>query len=196
MPNLIQYDKIHYYKNVIDEPNEIIRLIELTDKELTEESSITKWSEWAASGEPPYIFGYQKRINNNIDSNQDVSFIRETLESAIINTSNEYAKFYNMDIGQLMPISISKYLIGKSMGPHVDDYENGENPNISVVLYLNDDYEGGELYFKEQDIRIKPEPGSIVIFPSVKPYYHESLPILSGVKYMSPGFWRKINRMV
>jgi len=77
------------------------------------------------------------------------------------------------------------------MGPHVDDYGNGDDPNISVVLYLNDDYVGGELFFREQGVKIKPEAGSIVIFPSVEPYYHESLPVESGIKYMAPGFWRK-----
>ena len=77
------------------------------------------------------------------------------------------------------------------MGPHVDSYGDERSPVISVVAYLNDDYQGGELYFPNQNIKIKPEPGSIVVFPSIAPYFHASLPIVSGVKYMIPGFWYK-----
>ena len=56
-------------------------------------------------------------------------------------------------------------------------------------MYLNDDYTGGELNFKDQGIKIKPSAGSIAVFPSRSPYFHESLPVLSGEKYMTPGFW-------
>ena len=199
MPNVERYGQIHYYKNVISNPNELIDLIEKSDAKSTKNTSVTKWQEWHASGHPPYIFGYQKRLfDHNIDQELDPDFkyINKTISKAITESSLSYANDYNIDIGSLMPISISKYLTGKSMGPHVDDYGNGDNPNISVVLYLNNNYEGGGLYFKEQNIKIKPEPGSIVIFPSVEPYYHESLPIESGVKYMCPGFWRKTNKVV
>jgi predicted 2-oxoglutarate/Fe(II)-dependent dioxygenase YbiX len=198
MLNLQQYEKIHYYKNVISEPNKLIELIELSDNNLTENSSIPKWKEWSASGDVAYLFGYQKRFNDNVDKDpdSDIQTINNTLKSAIINASEDYARVHNINIGSLTPLSISKYSTGKSMGPHVDDYGNGDDPNISVVLYLNDNYEGGELFFKEQGIKIKPEAGSIIIFPSVDPYYHESLPVISGIKYMCPGFWRKTNKVV
>lgn len=198
MHNLERFEKIHYYKNVIDNPKELIDLIESSDKNLTDKTGIPKWNEWFASGDEPYLFGYQKRFSQNVDAdnNIDIQKINNILKNAINNASFDYSKFYNIDIGSLMPLSISKYSTGKSMGPHVDDYNNGDDPNISVVLYLNDNYEGGEINFPNQDITIKPEAGSIVIFPSVEPYYHQSLPVISGVKYMSPGFWRKTNKVV
>jgi len=77
------------------------------------------------------------------------------------------------------------------MGPHVDSYEDDTKQVLSIVLYLNDDYTGGELYFKNQDIKIKPEAGSLIAFPSTDPYFHESLTVTSGIKYISPGFWIK-----
>lgn len=187
------FEKISYYKKVIDDPKFLISLIERSDDNLKESSKIPKWSEWSASGDVPYIFGYQKRFQENAenDLDSDVRRIATILKMSIEEASLDYAKRHNINIGRLAPISVSKYSTGKSMGPHVDDYGNGDDPNISVVLYLNDDYEGGELFFKEQNVKIKPEAGSIVIFPSVEPYYHESLPVQSGIKYMAPGFWRK-----
>lgn len=195
MPNFIceDFGKISYYKNVIGDPNFLIELIERSDEYLSENSSIPKWQEWVASGDTPYVFGYQKRFKEDAekDSNSDIRRIVTILNMSIDLASQDYAKKHNLDIGRLTPLSVSKYSTGKSMGPHVDDYNNGENPNISVVLYLNDNYEGGEIYFKEQGVKIKPEAGSIVIFPSVEPYYHQSLPVEKGIKYMAPGFWRK-----
>lgn len=195
MLNVEKFEKISYYKNVIENPKLLIDLIERSDIYLTENTSIPKWQAWNASGDSPYQFGYQKRFNNNIENEElpEIKEINRILKNAILNASNNYAKEYNIDIGILMPLSISKYSTGKSMGPHVDDYNNGDDPNISVVLYLNDDYEGGEINFPKQDVTIKPEAGSIVIFPSVEPYYHQSMPVVSGIKYMCPGFWRKIN---
>jgi hypothetical protein len=37
--------------------------------------------------------------------------------------------------------------------------------HISNLLYLNDNYSGGELYFPHHKIKIKPEPGMLVSFP-------------------------------
>lgn len=198
MLNVERSDKISYYKNVIENPDYLIALIEASDKNLNNFTSIPKWQEWTASGDVTYEFGYQKRFNNLVDSdtNVDIQTINSILKKAIIGASEDYSKYYSVNIGKLMPLSISKYSTGKSMGPHVDDYNNGDDPNISVVLYLNDNYEGGEINFPNQNIKIKPEAGSIVIFPSVEPYYHESLPVISGIKYMSPGFWRKTNKVV
>ena len=198
MPDLEKFDKIFYYKKALIDPQSIIDLIEISDQSLTDETSIPKWQEWIASGDIPYSFGYQKIFHPSVefDINTNIQLINSTLRNAIINVSNDYAKINSINIGELMPLSVSKYSTSKSMGPHVDDYEDGEDPNISVVLYLNDNYIGGELHFPEQNITIKPQAGSIVVFPSVAPYYHESLPVESGIKYMSPGFWRKNNKVV
>lgn len=40
--------------------------------------------------------------------------------------------------------------------------------NMSIIIALNDDYEGGEFYFPKQDYRIKLKKGDIICFP---PYY-------------------------
>ena len=196
--NVEKYEKINYYKNVIDNPLELINLIESTDAYLNENTSITKWRQWSASN-GDYVFGEQKWILNSITTETDSSLllINKKIKDVIEYYSNEYAKEYQIELGYLTPLSISKYYVGKSMGLHVDSYGNDNNgkdeisPTLSIVVYLNDDYEGGELYFKNQRVTIKPSAGSIVIFPSNMPYLHESKIIKKGTKYMSPGFWYK-----
>ena len=54
---------------------------------------------------------------------------------------------------------------------------------VSNIVYLNDDYEGGELHFPLLDITYKPEAGDSIFFPSTYIYAHASLPVTEGVKY-------------
>jgi predicted 2-oxoglutarate/Fe(II)-dependent dioxygenase YbiX len=54
---------------------------------------------------------------------------------------------------------------------------------VSSVVYFNDDYEGGELWFPYLDLTFKPEAGDIVMFPSTFIYAHAARPVTSGIKY-------------
>jgi predicted 2-oxoglutarate/Fe(II)-dependent dioxygenase YbiX len=92
---------------------------------------------------------------------------------------------------------VAKYYPGKAMGAHVDSYDSMFNSNstvqtnfamMSAILYLNDDYEGGDLRFPNHDLTLKPKAGSMVVFPSTHPFIHESLKITSGYKYIVPLF--------
>jgi predicted 2-oxoglutarate/Fe(II)-dependent dioxygenase YbiX len=188
---LNQYDKIHYYTNAIPNPQEIINIVEETDHLLSDQTALSQWKDWGAS-DGLYTFGKQKKeiIENKGFGPEQANYVLDKIKTSIINVSLDYQKVHGISIGELMPISISKYDTGKTMGSHVDFYGGeGPQPVISVVAYLNDDYEGGEIEFRDQNIKIKPEAGSIVIFPSKEPYFHASLPVISGIKYMTPGFW-------
>jgi hypothetical protein len=63
------------------------------------------------------------------------------------------------------------------------DHGYSYNCVTSLVGYLNDDYEGGELYFRLQDLNIKPQAGDLYVFPSTYMYPHRAMPVHSGVKY-------------
>jgi hypothetical protein len=54
---------------------------------------------------------------------------------------------------------------------------------LSSVGYLNDDYEGGELFFDKLNLKIKPRAGDLYLFPSAYVYSHAAMPVLSGTKY-------------
>jgi predicted 2-oxoglutarate/Fe(II)-dependent dioxygenase YbiX len=186
------HEKIHIYKNTLPEYSNIVSLIEELD--VSANNIFPKWKTWfpsGAEGDESLAFGAQKRMSDHIDVKDDSveNNLYWSLFDAITKASNHYADVHEIKIGKLAPLSISKYKTGASMGRHTDS--NGlEGPQtISVVCYLNDDYQGGEIRFAEQDVTIKPEAGSIVVFPSKPPFFHESMPVISGCKYISPGFW-------
>lgn len=55
---------------------------------------------------------------------------------------------------------------------------------ISAVIYLNDDYEGGEIEFPNQQVKIKPEKGMLILFPSNFAFSHIAHPVKEGKKYV------------
>jgi hypothetical protein len=52
-----------------------------------------------------------------------------------------------------------------------------------LVCYLNDNYEGGELSFRLQGLKIKPKAGDMYVFPSNYMYPHVAEKVTSGIKY-------------
>jgi hypothetical protein len=55
-------------------------------------------------------------------------------------------------------------------------------------LYLNDDFEGGELLFKyKPDIVIKPKPGMLINIPVTKEFTHKVTPVTSGIRHTMYG---------
>lgn len=186
---------VYYYENVIENPKRLIEQIEDIDHLLSDETGVSKWIDWKASNSG-YAFGKQKRIRENLlNKNHPVynecRAIKKEITDSIISVSKDYESMHTgLDIGMLCPLSISKYFVGSEMGKHTDTNDNNdEEKTISVVLYLNDDYTGGEIELPDQSIIIKPTQGSIVVFPSRKPYFHQSNLITLGEKYIVPGFW-------
>lgn len=75
-----------------------------------------------------------------------------------------------------------KYGPGQHFKEH-HDHGSTYNCVVSLVAYLNDDYEGGELYFRTWDLTIKPKTGDLLVFPSNYMYPHTAMPVTSGTKY-------------
>ena len=94
----------------------------------------------------------------------------------------DYSKKYNLDLRYMEAVNFVKYGVGEHFDVHAD-HGFSYTCTVSSVAYLNDGYEGGELWFNHLDQTIVPEAGDIVICPSTFIYSHASLPVKSGVKY-------------
>lgn len=96
------------------------------------------------------------------------------------------AKFPKMMSNKINQIDLLKYDIGGKYEIHTDHYTTYIR-NLSVIINLNDDYEGGDLIFtdqKENEIkRLKLGKGSVVFFPSNFMYPHMIEPITKGTRY-------------
>lgn len=64
-----------------------------------------------------------------------------------------------------------------------------EKSKLVCLLYINDDYDGGELDFRDHDISIKPLVGQLVTFPGGIDNVHQVLPVKNGTRHTIGAFW-------
>jgi 2OG-Fe(II) oxygenase superfamily len=90
----------------------------------------------------------------------------------------EYSNYYNT----YKDYELNRKLQFRKLYPEFFIEEHDDGPDSYVaMLYLNDDYDGGELHFTQLDIKIKPKQGQILLFWSEYP--HEVLPIVGTDRY-------------
>ena len=75
---------------------------------------------------------------------------------------------------------------GNCFNQHVDIGDlNSSKRFLAFLFYLNDDFEGGTTVFKLPDKEvIKPESGTVLMFPPTWQYPHEGKPVITGTKYI------------
>lgn len=123
------------------------------------------------------------------------------LESSLLKKVREIISIKtNTDINcQETPISFVKYEKGDEYKEHYDSYGNLKDfPNIesgdrvkTSILYLNDDYVGGETKFSFEGVEIKSSAGDLLVWDNLnkdgtlnRRTLHSGLPIIEGTKYI------------
>jgi hypothetical protein len=134
--------------------------------------------------------------------NREIALLIEGLQARL---KKEVDKFFNVDVRATGP-TIVKWNAGQYQHPHADKElhkyrEWGGSPevegkpndfpyyDVAGLFYINDDYEGGELYFPEQDIQFKPKARAAYFFPGDRNYIHGVTEITSGTRYTCPFFF-------
>ena len=88
--------------------------------------------------------------------------------------------YENLKIKRYLPNSPDQFK------PHVDvdGYANAKRFLVFIV-YLNDDFEGGETTIINYDKEIKPKKGTLLMFPPLWTHWHQGKPVLGGdAKYI------------
>ena len=115
--------------------------------------------------------------------------------------------FYGIEISGYETPQLLRYGIGGMYEPHVDGeslwmkedgtkvWRKSVERDLSAVIYLNDNFEGGEFSFPDLNIRVSPKPGLLLCFPSSHLYRHGVLPVTRGerlaiVTWMTVRGWK------
>ena len=180
---------IFVYENFLT-PEECIAAIKVLDKQAENEK--VKWM--------PISFyeSYSSVLPQDNDpelaefglSNDFFSVVKKR----IIDTVAEVAGVESNEIVQI-GYHTQKWEPGAYARPHSDNTEmdGAESPfersRYASFLYLNENFEGGELRFINQDISIKPKVGMLATFSGTFHNIHEVTIIKSGVRYTIGSFW-------
>lgn len=137
-------------------------------------------------------------LNNKKDTNKDLFIFppdkRVVLREPKIKEFQEFIlKYGNMAIDYCKndpsfskDVYFSDFLFaisetGAHMNVHDDHTDLYGKQVVSILLYLNDDFGGGEIFFPENGLTYKPKKYSAIIFPGS--YKHGVTPILGGTRY-------------
>ena len=130
-----------------------------------------KTSKWTTLDESPYR-------NLIWDNNQHLIKDDKILKYLLFKTKKLFPDRKKTD-----PNVISRFKNKSHMGPHVDN-PGDNNLEFGCVIYLNDNYDGGEIFYPELNIKYKPKAGSLICHPSKSPYLHEVLPVYNGNRFI------------
>jgi hypothetical protein len=117
-------------------------------------------------------------------SNSELIDLHEEIYQKLKMCIDDYATYWGINVMYYEAFNFVKY---QGEGTHFNihaDHGPAYNCTVSAVIYINDDFSGGEIKFPRLDNFVHtPKVGDIAIFPSNYIYEHASLPMKSGTKY-------------
>ena len=220
MKKQILEEKVYYYEDCIKNFDDLMKTIDELDA-MEKSDGISSWTDWTASNDKKFIYGLTKTYDlSQITAMEEpykskMLYVYNTIYDSFYEVCKDYATAMgDLEEPNLFPVfNIKKYRSGVGMGAHFDQNDGDVTLRYSFNIYLNDDYEGGEVSFTLSDYEnknnvrspeldydvaikgntidfaVKPKAGSIVIFPSAAPYYHTAHLVKTNFKYMIPGHW-------
>lgn len=111
--------------------------------------------------------------------------IYDSCDKLVRSAIHEYRKMFriNEEIKSAETFGLLRYKPGEKYNLHYDGGTETARA-VSVLIYLNEDYDGGEIEFPNFNLKIKPKAGTLILFPSNYAYAHIAHPVRSGTKYV------------
>lgn len=126
----------------------------------------------------------QENLGPRDETNSELIDLHQEIYEKLKLCIDDYARYWGIEVVYYEAFNFVKY---EGEGTHFNihaDHGPAYNCTVSAVIYINDDYEGGEIRFPRLDgYTHVPRVGDIAVFPSNYIYEHASLPMRSGTKY-------------
>jgi predicted 2-oxoglutarate/Fe(II)-dependent dioxygenase YbiX len=184
--------------NILIAPNVISKegvafIIEHAKRQKKEDLSVFDPEQSNKSGNTKFSVDKKVRDTQMIDLEDIASEIIDLYRNVVTNVINPFYEFEIKDseLPQLLHYGIDGHYM-----PHCDGeslwkppgnepliWRKSTDRDLSTVLFLNDDFEGGDFVFPELRVRVRPEPGMLVCFPSTHEYLHGVEPVTKGTRY-------------
>lgn len=170
----------------------------LIDNFLTQEeihvllNFIKKTDMWESGGNDEYWASRVIHISNK-DSDMKERKILSDIRSRI---SNAIKSYYDIPEIYSDGIHLVRWFDGMELHPHCDDMSNDENNHIAFgyrkygsIIYLNDDFQGGETFYPKNNFYVKPKVGNLSVHPGDQDHLHGVTKVEGGTRYTIASFW-------
>lgn len=149
-----------------------------------------------------------RHMDRAIRDSSDAFLPVPTRDPVVATVERVMARCANMALAQAEPLVVLRYEPGQQYRWH-RDYRPPDQPGgpreieqfgqrvHTAILYLNDDYEGGETEFRDWQFTVNGRPGRVLSFPSVDAdgredpsSVHRGTPVLNGEKWIATLWFR------
>lgn len=146
----------------------------------------------------------------------DKNFYKDLIDDVKNVAENNFGEKLVLESAQ-----ITRWRIGRDQPPHIDYFIESEehdydellrnnwtkeialdfakdfhNKHYSALLYLNDNFEGGDLYFPQHDnFTLRPEPGLLAMFQGNDNNFHGVTTVTNGIRYNISFFFTRANHV-
>jgi prolyl 4-hydroxylase len=116
------------------------------------------------------------------------------LEDPVVHALNRrLAALSGTDVTQGEPLQVLRYRPGQEYKPHIDAIPGTDNPRtVTILVYLNEEYEGGETYFTAPGLSVRGRLGDALLFRTLdangRPNLaaeHAGMPVTGGTKLIA-----------
>jgi hypothetical protein len=150
-------NKIWYFTNIYNDLNKVYNVFDQLP-----------WESWNRYGKEVLPLGKAVSVSSDGSQADQLLNISKAIFSEYCKKNNYNDKEYSLSGSVHLRIWDAP---NQGMPVHSDFTYKDSNqdkiyPEFTLSYYLTDDYEGGHIEFPESGISIKPEAGSVIIFPS------------------------------
>jgi hypothetical protein len=203
--DIISFQQKMYYKEIekiINNPNKFDGIIVSNQFEFIDESLCDELIHYI-NNVPDFHIEHWKEFSNVNSKFIPIINIKDnhTFDNKLFNVIGKFIQ-YMVNNYNVNSKGDSGYCLRKIYGPtrqHVDGVFkdiNGDEPisihkirNLSIIIALNDDYEGGQFYFPSQDRVIKLKKGQLIAFPPYWTHPHTVFAPLNGTYRYTINTW-------
>jgi 2OG-Fe(II) oxygenase superfamily len=122
---------------------------------------------------------------------KDMSTLKLNNHKILINIFKRLTSYFDSSLKLQIIRLAHRTTINTIWDPHSDD-EGGKEIKYGIVIYLNDDFDGGRINYVNLNFNYTPKAGSMVIHPANEDYKHFVEKVKSGTRYTLTSFARDL----
>jgi prolyl 4-hydroxylase len=150
--------------------------------------------------EPSMVYDSDRQLVRDEIRTSDGSTIHWLIEDpAVVALNRRIAAASGSSYESGEALALLRYSPGQEYRPHFDFVKGADNRRLmTALIYLNDDYEGGETAFVRTGLKVKGKTGDVILFRNdgddkgPNPLSeHAGLPITKSTKYLATRWIRE-----